>query len=86
VPVISAFFGILIRMYYKEHDPPHFHAEHAGEHATFTFDGLLLAGTLRSRRARDNIASWAALHRPELEANWAAMKRGATLERIEPLK
>jgi hypothetical protein len=29
MPIISAFFGIVIRMYYKEHEPPHFHAEHA---------------------------------------------------------
>jgi len=86
VPVISAFFGILIRMYYQEHDPAHFHAEHGGDHATFTFDGALLAGTIRSRRARRDIAAWAALHRRELEANWAAMKRGAALERIPPLQ
>jgi hypothetical protein len=86
VPVISAFFGILIRMYYKEHDPPHFHAEHAGDHATFTFDGTLLAGEIRSRRARRDIAAWATLHHRQLEANWAAMKRGEALERIEPLK
>ena len=34
MPVISTYFGILIRMYYKEHGPPHFHAEHAGDQAT----------------------------------------------------
>jgi hypothetical protein len=27
MPIISAFFGIVIRMYYKEHEPAHFHAE-----------------------------------------------------------
>jgi len=86
VPVISAFFGILIRMYYKEHGLPHFPAEHGGDQATFTFDGALLAGAIRSRRARRDIAAWAALHRPELEANWAAVTRGDALERIEPLK
>lgn len=32
-PTISAFFGILIRMYYKEHGIPHFHAEYQ---ATFS--------------------------------------------------
>lgn len=86
MPVISAFFGIVIRMYYKEHGPPHFHAEHSGDHATFTFDGVLLAGEIRSRRACRHIAAWAVLHRPKLEANWAAMTRGETLERIAPLE
>jgi hypothetical protein len=86
MPVISAFFGVLIRMYYKEHGPPHFHAEHAGDHATFTFDGALLAGSIRSPKARRHIAAWAALHRRQLETNWAAMTGGQALERIEPLK
>ena len=86
MPVISTFFGILIRMYYKEHGPPHFHAEHAGDQATYTFDGALLAGSIRSRQAHRHIAAWAAQHRPQLEANWAAMNAGQALERIEPLR
>jgi hypothetical protein len=72
-------------MYYQEHGVPHFHAEHHSERATFTFDGQLLAGGIRSRRARRQIEEWAALHRRELEANWERMRVGQTLERIEPL-
>ena len=33
MPIISTFFGIVIRMFYKEHEPPHFHAEHQGQQA-----------------------------------------------------
>jgi Domain of unknown function (DUF4160) len=86
MPVISAFFGIVIRMYYREHDPPHFHAEHQGDHATFTFDGALADGSIRSATARRRVEQWANLHRRELEANWASMKTGRPLERIEPLQ
>ena len=86
MPVISAFFGVVIRMFYREHGPPHFHAEHRGDQATFTFDGQLLAGSLRSSRARRCIEDWATLHRRELEANWDRMKAGQPLERIEPLQ
>jgi hypothetical protein len=39
MPQISAFFGIIIRMHFRDHPPPHFHAEHRGEHATFDFNG-----------------------------------------------
>jgi Domain of unknown function (DUF4160) len=53
MPIISAFFGIVIRMYYKEHEPAHFHAEHSGQRATFDFNGELLSGEIRSRRARE---------------------------------
>ena len=85
MPIISAFFGIVIRMYYREHDPPHFHAEHQGDHATFRFDGALMGGSVRSPTARRRVEQWATIHRRELEANWASMKAGHPLERIEPL-
>jgi hypothetical protein len=29
MPEISRFLGIVIRMYYRDHAPPHFHAEYA---------------------------------------------------------
>ena len=85
MPIISAFFGIVIRMYYKEHEPAHFHAEHSGQQATFDFHGELIAGEIRSRRARERIRSWAKLHQVELAANWEKMKAGQSLEAIEPL-
>ena len=86
MPVISVFFGIVIRMFYQEHGVPHFHAEHQGQKASFTFDGRLLAGTIGSRTARGLIGEWAAAHGPELEANWERLKSGRSLERIAPLE
>jgi hypothetical protein len=86
VPVISVFFGIVIRMFYQEHEPPHFHAEHQGQSGTFTFDGRPLAGEIRSRTALRLIAEWATAHRLELEANWTRVKAGRPLDRIEPLE
>jgi len=85
MPIISAFFGIVIRMYYKEHEPEHFHAEYAGQQAKFTFDGGLIAGEIASRRAVRRIRTWARAHRVELEANWVKMKAGQALEAIAPL-
>ncbi len=85
MPVISVFFGIVIRMFYREHGVGHFHAEHQCQQATFTFDGKLLSGEIRSRTALRLIEEWAKTHRAELEANWAKVKSGAPLERIEPL-
>ena len=56
-----------------------------GRQAMFTFDGKLLAGTIRFRTALRLIAEWALAHRPELQANWERMKAGRSLVRIEPL-
>lgn len=37
MPEISRFFGIIIRMFFDEHDPPHFHAEYQGSKGVFDF-------------------------------------------------
>lgn len=80
------FFGIVIRMFYQEHEPAHFHAEHHGQRATFDFAGKLVAGQLQSGTARRLIREWARLHRRELEMNWARLKTGKPIERIPPLE
>jgi hypothetical protein len=85
VPIISTFFGIVIRMFYREHGVAHFHAEYQGQQATFTFDGKVLAGSLRSPTARRLIQEWTTSHRAELEANWRRVQTGEPLDKIEPL-
>lgn len=44
MPYVSFFFGIVIRMFYREHNPPHFHAEYQGQEASFDFDGNITEG------------------------------------------
>ena len=72
-------------MFYQEHEPAHFHAEHSGQQAKFDFDGKLLAGQLKSSKARQRIRQWTRLHRTRLEANWERMKARQALETVEPL-
>ena len=73
-------------MFFKEHEPAHFHAEYQGQQAKYDFDGQLLAGIISSTTARRLIREWAALHRSELEINWNKMKAGRALDRIKPLE
>ncbi len=61
MPIISIFFGIIIRMYFGDHNPPHFHGEFQGEKATFNFDGQLLTGNISSGTARKLVRDWARL-------------------------
>ena len=86
VPVVSTIYGIVIRMFYREHGLPHFHAEYQGQQATFTFDGRVLAGDMGSRTALHLIKEWSLANRGELEANWARARVGESLERIAPLE
>jgi hypothetical protein len=79
------FLGIVIRMFFQEHGVPHFHAEYQGQQASLTFDGKVLAGTIRSRTALRLVEEWAVSHRAELEANWQRVQAGEPLEKIAPL-
>ena len=72
-------------MFYREHGIPHFRAEYQGQHATFTFDGEILAGSIRSRTALRLIKEWSLARSAELEANWRRGEAGEPLERITPL-
>jgi len=70
VPTISRFYGIVIRMYFSDHAPPHFHAVYADQEAVIAIgSGAVLRGTLSDRALR-MVREWASFHRDELAANW----------------
>jgi hypothetical protein len=79
-------FGIIIPMYFGDHNPPHFHVEFQGEKATFTFDGRLRSGNISSGTARKLVRDWARRHRLELMINWKNIEKGRPLNRIKPLE
>jgi len=85
MPTISVFFGIVIKMFYDDHNPPHFHAEYQGEMAVFDFRGNILRGNIRSRTAVRLIREWVDLRQTELERNWDRMQEGEEFTKIDPL-
>ena len=66
MPVVSNFFGIIIRMYYDEHNPPYLHAEYQGNRAVFDFDGNMMKGNLKSRTATKLVREWIDMHISEI--------------------
>lgn len=86
MPIISRFFGIIIRMFFNEHAPPHFHAEYA-EHRTVidirTLD--VMEGKL-PRRALELVLDWAELHREELMRDWDLCRQHQQPVEIAPLE
>lgn len=72
MPVLSRFYGIIIRMYFqqKEHNPPHIHAIYGDSMAAVTIsDGKVLEGELPGK-ALEMVREWISLHRDELLAIW----------------
>lgn len=86
MPIVSAFFGIIITMYWREHGRPHFHAKYGEHGATFDIETLdILTGNL-PRRARLVVLEWAFEHREELMQNWRLCQEYSTPNPITPLE
>jgi hypothetical protein len=86
VPEVSRFFGIIIQMYYDEHNPPHFPARYGSDKAAIEIASLrILEGRLPSR-ALGLVVEWASLHQEELMMNWEAARNDRPLKRIQPLQ
>ena len=49
---ICRFYGIIIRMFFRDHNPPHFHAEYQGMEALFDIQTLEILGGDLPKRAR----------------------------------
>jgi len=79
------FFGIIIRMFYNEHNPPHFHAEYQGQKGVFDFEGNLVKGSFTSKTACFLIKKWAVENQNELKENWDNIQTNKELKRIKPL-
>ena len=80
MPTIAMFYGIIIRIYTNDHNPPHIHAQYAEHTASFDLDGNLLNGKL-PKRQQNFVSAWVALNKEALEANIENIKNG-----IPPIK
>ena len=86
MPELCRFYGIIIRIYFDDHSPPHFHAFYGEDEALVGIDSLdVLHGSLPAR-AQSLVAEWASLRQVELQAAWARAKRLEPPGKIAPLE
>ncbi|WP_224984846.1 DUF4160 domain-containing protein [Geomonas agri] len=89
MPTISMFFGIIIRMFYRDyqqHHLPHLHAEFQGDVAVFAIeDGSILDGWLPPPK-RKLVEAWMEIHNEELLADWQLAVEGETVFKIKGLE
>lgn len=86
MPIIATFFGIIIRMFYDDHNPPHIHVEYQGNKVLIDFQGNILQGDLGSKTALRLVREWIDLHEAELIEDWNLSLSGKEIKKIEPLK
>jgi hypothetical protein len=85
MPEICRFLGIVIRMYYRDHGPPHFHAEYGEHEITVEIESGIVEGRF-PRRALAAVLDWYHLHQNELARNWELVQARQPLDPIEPLE
>ena len=84
MPVLSRFYGIIIRMYFlqKEHNPPHIHAIYGDDVAAITIsDGSVIEGALPGK-ALEMVQEWVSIHKEELLTMWETQE----FKQLSPLE
>ena len=85
VPEISRFLGIVIRMFYRDHAPPHFHAYYGDYEIVVEIESGLINGMF-PKRAMKAVIEWQALHRADLLEDWKLAEAEKPLKPISPLE
>jgi len=84
MPEISRFYGLVILMFFNEHNPPHFHVTYGEFKAIVNISDEIVLGVM-PKRALILIFEWLELHRNELLANWEKCQNGINPDKIKPL-
>ncbi len=83
MPIIARFLGVVVRMFFNDHNPPHLHAEAQQQEGIYALrDGQRLEGELKTKDEK-NVQAWMARRRPELLANWERARQGQPLDQVE---
>ena len=85
MPEISRFLGIVIAMFYREHEPAHFHAFYGEFEVTMGVETGVVTGQF-PKRALSHVLEWHALHKQELLEDWELARNRKPLKKIAPLE
>ncbi len=85
MPRVSYFYGIEIYFYWKDHNPPHFHALYGEHEALIEVRTLRLWDGYLPPKAMAMVIEWSVIHKEELIENWNKVSGGIAPVKIEPL-
>ncbi|MBU1754008.1 DUF4160 domain-containing protein [bacterium] len=70
MPEITRFYGIIIKLFFGDHPPPHFHAVYGEYIALFNIETLeMIEGDLPTR-AKKLVKEWVTMYKDELKNIW----------------
>jgi len=85
MPELSRFLGIVVLMYFDDHNPPHFHVRYNEYRAIISIADLALLEGKLPPRVLGLAIEWAGLHKNELLENWDLLQKTGSFFKIEPL-
>ncbi len=86
MPEISRFFGIIIAVFFDDHNPPHFHARYGGQKVSIEIGSLKVLEGKIPPRALGLVMEWASQHKEELIEDWDLAKNNKPPKKIKPLQ
>lgn len=86
MPTISAFYGLVIQMFFRDHAPPHFHVKYGSHKAIIDIQKLEIIEGALPHRALKLVVEWAKLHQSELLDDWRLCQEMRLPEPIAPLE
>ena len=86
MPTISMFYGIIIKMFFDDHAPPHFHAEYGDYELVITISPIKIIKDDAPKRVKSMVLEWTALQQEELLRDWELCKNMLPPFAIEPLE
>lgn len=86
MPVISRFFGIIISMFYGDHNPPHFHVRYNNHNAIISINDLVLLEGKLPPRVLGFVMEWASIYKNDLIEDWRLAEQLEALKPIKPLE
>lgn len=85
MPEISRFLGIVIYMYFNDHNPAHFHVHYNNFRATIDIEKLAILDGNLPARVLGLVIEWAEIYQAELQANWDSISTTGSYSKIQPL-
>ncbi|MCM1356768.1 MAG: DUF4160 domain-containing protein [Staphylococcus sp.] len=85
MPEISRFFGIILSLYWRDHNPPHVHFTYGNYECSISVFDRIVEGSAPAK-VIVKVNQWMDLHEDEILSAWEKAQKGEKIDRIAPLK
>lgn len=85
MPEICRFYGIIISLFWRDHNPPHIHFSYGNYECTISVIERVVEGKSPAK-VISKVNEWIDAHENEILTLWEKAQKGEPLNKIEPLK